>query len=77
MNQIQLDLINNDIYEDGKIYWNAGYDFTSNLWERLKKEGWSMRRTKGFVQIFDKEGHKVVIEFGIVQALKELANVLR
>lgn len=78
MNQIQLDEFNKEIgYKEGEIFWKPNYNYTSELWESLKKQGWHMSRIKNFVEIYDNTGFRVVDTIGLTHALKELAIKLR
>lgn len=78
MNEKELNEFNKSIdYEDGKLYWKWNEDFSSKLWDKLSEQGYKMKKIRSFVEIYDKEGTKIVDEIRIYQALKQLAIIMR
>lgn len=78
MNELEMIEFNKGInYEDGKLYWKMGYNYSSKLFDRLKSKGYKMRSIRSFIEIYDNEGNKIVDEIGIYQALKQLSIIMR
>ena len=78
MNEIELEKFNKDItYEDGKIYWAEGKNYTSKLWENLKSNGYTTRSCRGFHILYDNNKNTIVETYGWLNALKELSVKMR
>lgn len=79
MTQNDIDAMNKAIgYEEGKIYWHDGFNWTSKLWERLSDLGWVMHTSPaGYVGIRDLTGAEVCCGLGRANALRILATIMR
>ena len=43
IDQKEIDAINDGIpFVDAKIFWQEGYGWTSEYWQKLRKEGWKI-----------------------------------
>lgn len=78
MNEIMVNAINKGIgYEKGQIYFEEGKNWTSELWKECSRNGWRMSSNKGINKIHDDSGKEVVFAIGRVNALRDLAKLLR
>lgn len=83
MTEKYLNELNSKLYEDGKIKECQGTSslleqtYTSNLWESLKKQGYTMEYNKGLCNIKDTDNQIIVQEIGIPNTLYQLAIVMR
>lgn len=83
MNELYLQELNFNLYEDGKIIECQGKSsllettYTSNLWERLKEQNYKMEYHKGLCTIKDGNNIIIVQEIGIPNALYQLALIMR
>jgi len=77
MNQLDLDKINNNLYEEGKIYWEEGKNYTSKLLESLLSFGYKVKCVNGISSLYDREGFEVAYGMTRVQFLVDVANQFR
>lgn len=79
MNELQVNKINDKLYDDAKIFWKDGKNWSSKLWENLKLIGWKMEITRTmFVKIKDSNNNIIInSQNGIVNALFLLGVALR
>ena len=78
MNENYLNELNEKLYDDGKIREVLGTtikdnSYTSNVMNRLKKQGYTKQIHKGLCTIKDTEGNILIQEIGEVNALYQLA----
>jgi hypothetical protein len=78
MNQIEIDKINSKIsYNEGKIYFKEGENYTSNIFESLYKAGFKTVKAGAFTILKDKEGSEVVRGISRIDMLYNLAITMR
>ena len=78
MTELEINKLNESIdYEDGKLYWKMGHNYSSKLWDTLKTKGWRAETVRNFVKIYDNENNIIVNTIFWEQSLKELAIKMR
>lgn len=83
MTEKYLNELNSKLYEHAKIRECQGKSsllektYTSDLWESLKKQGYTMEYFKGLCNIKDKDNYILVQEIGVPNTLYQLAIVMR
>lgn len=78
MNELELEKVNNNLYDDGKIYWVEGKGiYTSKLLEYLKRCGYTVKKTNKVYELFDKEGLMMASGLTRIDFLKEVAIQFR
>ena len=80
MNQIQIDEINEGLYDSAKIFWSERLysGWTSNLWMDLCKQGWkSTRSNSGLIHVYSSTGQEVGSWWGTVNMLVGVSKIMR
>jgi hypothetical protein len=83
MTESYLNELNSKLYSEGKIRECQGKSslleqtYTSDLWESLKKQGYTMELNKGLCNILDKNNKIMVQEIGVPNTLYQLAKTMR
>ena len=79
MSEFSVSVLNRDIlYPEGKIYWEEGKNWTSDLFKKLYSLGWRTSSQKGIVTLYNAEGDLVISSLlGRCNMLYELAILMR
>ena len=77
MNKLELQQINNSLYEDAKIYWEENKGYTSTLLKRLLNSG-CVCKSRGSIKFLeDASGKEIASGGSSILLLQDIAAKMR
>ena len=64
-------------YPEMRVWWYENRNWTSDVWERLSKEGWRTKSAAGLITVYDDAKAEVGTWFGRVNMLFGVGKLLR
>ena len=77
MNELELNTVNENLYDDAKIYWQPNKDYSSRLCDRLLSLGYEIKRSGQVIYMIDLQGLTIASGVGKVDFLRRLAHMMQ
>ena len=77
MTQIELNKINESLYEDAKIYYAINKGYSSKLFENMVYAGNKMVKIGKVSAMLDKDGCTIASGIGRIDFLQQLAYIMQ